>query len=138
MRFDLRSQCCQGADLLVGEAGFVEARAGFSACGITALTPSDDDPLIPETPLNDLGGRSIDDEMIRIGRPGDNRFTQARIGIDDRLTPFASERISREEDTRDRSFDHALDDDREPDTALIDAQTGTVAHGAISPERGPA
>ena len=68
MRFDPRSQCCQSAYLLVGETSFAAAIAGFSACGTTARGSSDDDPLIANTPLNNLSGGSIDDEVIRIGR----------------------------------------------------------------------
>ena len=71
--------------------------------------------------------------MIGVGGTGDNRLAQTRIGIDDRLTTPAGERVSGEEDTRNRSLHHALRHHRELYRAVIDALGSAIAHSAVGP-----
>src|SRR3989440_8691818 len=106
----------------------------FSRHRPAAGVPFDDHTFITETPFNDLAGSGRDDEVIGVGGTGDNRLAQSRIGIDDRLTTPAGERVSGEEDTRNRGLNHALHYHRELYSAVIDALAGTVAHGAVGPQ----
>src|SRR6266516_722764 len=104
MRLDARSQCHQGADLVIGETGCIAPVEAFSPHRAAARASLNDHTLIAETTFNDLEGLGRYDEVIGIGRTGDNRLAQSWIGIDDGLMTPAGERIGSEENTRNRSF----------------------------------
>src|SRR5437588_11507236 len=133
MRLNARSQFHQGADLVIGETGCVTSVEAFSPHRAAACASLDDHTLIAETAFNDLAGSGRDDEVIGIGGTGDNRLAQTWIGIDDRLTTPAGERVSGEEDTRNRSLHHALHHHRQLYRAVIDALGSAIAQRAGGP-----
>src|SRR2546421_12493327 len=108
----------------------------FSRHRPAAGVPFDDHTFITETPFNDLAGSGHDDEVIGVGGTGDNRLAQTWIGIDDGLTTPASERVSGEEDTCNRSLHHTLHHHCELYRAVIDALASAIAHSAVGPHEG--
>src|SRR2546421_12275136 len=105
----------------------------FSRHRPAAGVPFDDHTFITETPFNDLAGSGRDDEVIGVGGTGDNRLAQTWIGIDDRLTTPAGERVSGEEDTRNRGLNHALHYHRELCSAAIGPLGTAIAHSTVGP-----
>jgi hypothetical protein len=73
--------------------------------------------------------------MIRIGRTGNDSFTQPRIGINHRLTTFPGEWIGREEDTGHLCLHHPLHHDGQAHVPRSNAQAGTVLRCPVSPQR---
>ena len=73
--------------------------------------------------------------MIRVGRTGNDGLTQARIGIDHRLTTFPGEGIGREEDASHLGLHHPLHHDGQAHVPRSNAQAGTILRGAVRPQR---
>ena len=134
----MRTQLGQGADLLIGETGFFAAITDLATQRATARRPADNNALIAKPALDDLACSGVDDKMIGIGCAGDDGFSQTRIGVDDGLTTFASDRIGGEKHARDRRLNQTLHDDGQLDMALIESKALTITHRTICPQRSPA
>src|SRR5205085_10523200 len=75
---------------------------------------------------------------VGVGQAGDDRFTQARVGIYDGLVAVAGERVGCKEYPRHLSLNHPLDGYGQPDGRVVYSVTGPVTHGPVGPERSPA
>src|SRR2546421_9911066 len=104
----------------------------------TAGQSTNEQSLLSQATLDDLSAVGIDDKVIRSDRAGDNRFTQAGVGIDNGLMTPTGERIGGKEDTCDGCVDHALNHDGQAYGASIDTVARSIADGPVVPQRGPA
>src|SRR5215469_9236040 len=138
MRLNPRTQLCQGSYLLIGKACLLAAIASFDPLCVTTCCCLDDNTLVAKMALDDFASSGIDNEVIGVDRARNDGLTQAGACVDHSLPALASEWVSSEENTSDRSIGHALDNDGKKHIALVNAITGPVAHSALSPQRSPA
>ena len=86
-----------------------------------------------QAPLDDLAAGRLDRVVIRIDTTGDQRFTQAGDGIDDRAGATARHRVGGEEHARRGGIDHALDHHGQRDRGVVDLVRAPVRHRSLVP-----
>ena len=110
----------------------------FDPFGSAARKRPDGHTLAPDPALKNLLGGAVDDEVVRVDRPGNHRLAEARAGVDDRFVPPSGHRVRGEQDPGHGRVHHPLDHHGERHRRGADPVRGAVAHGAVRPERGPA
>src|SRR2546425_2704742 len=138
MRLDPRSKFGQRTNLLIRETSGIALRRSFDTPRTAACGCLNEKALVTQAALDDLASERSDNEVIGVDHARDNGLTQARTGVDDRLMSLAGQRVGGEEHSCDLSIDHPLDNNREIDSAMVEAQARPVAHCPLSPQRGPA
>jgi hypothetical protein len=98
----------------------------------------DDNVLVTQASLDDLAAGGTHDEVVWVGRTGDNRLSQTGIRLHHALPALASERVGSEEHACYLGVSHALDDHCQTHRTRINAQAVAVAGGAVGPQRGEA
>ena len=133
-----RPSSSKAARLGVVQAGLRPGAGLLDPFGSAARQRPDGHPLAPDPALKNLLGGAVDDEVVRVDRPGHHRLAEAGAGVDDRLVPPSGHRVRGEQDTRHGRVHHPLDHHGERHRRGADPVGGAVAHGAVRPERGPA
>jgi hypothetical protein len=96
-----------------------------------------DNVLISKTTPENFSGAGIDNKVVGVDGTGDDGFTKAGASIDDGLTTATGEWVGSEEDACHRGLHHLLDDNSKAHGTMVNAVTGSIANGTISPQRGP-
>ena len=138
MLLDPLPQLRQRQDLTVREGGSVFASGELDPFGTAARTGHDGDALVSQAPLDDLSGRGVRDEVVRVDHPRDDGFAEARARVYDCLPALPGDRVRGEQDPSDRRVDHPLHGDCEAHAVWVDPVRSPVAYGAVRPQRGPA
>src|SRR6266496_6489904 len=126
MRLDLCSKLCQGMDLQIRKANFSARVWMLNTPGASIDYCLDDRALVAQATFDDLTVDSIHDKVVRIGRAGNDGFTQAGIGINHDLSALASKRVGSEEHPGSRSLHHPLDDDCHPHSSRIETRACAI------------
>src|SRR6266487_606500 len=134
MRLDLCSKLCQGMDLQIRKANFSARVWMLNTPGASIDYYLDDRALVAQATFDDLTVDSIHDKVVRIGRAGNDGFTQAGIGINHDLSALASKRVGSEEHPGSRSLHHPLDDDCHPHSSRIETRACAIHHSAVGPQ----
>src|SRR5258708_40334929 len=138
MRLDAYSKHYKATELSIAQTDFAASINVVHPLSSSTGSATDDDTLVTNVALEDLTGGGSNDEVIGVSGARDHCLAQSRIGLDDSLTPLASQRIGGEEDTGNGCLNHTLNYNSQAHRALIDLQMVTIPDGARRPERSPA
>ena len=96
------------------QLGIVQAgqRAGVGLrhpLGSAAGQGTDEQALVPNSPLQDPSRGAVEHEVVRVDRPGHHRLPQPRAGVDDGLVPPPGHGVGGEQHPGHGRVHHALD-----------------------------